>query len=210
MPNMGTDFVIIAFSLLALERFNAWRDRERRRPQIEPILGEIGSGLVGLAAAMVRNYAQTHPHAYVRPPNRIIDLVPYWQAGLDSAYAGWPPAVDTTEIVINSATGFAQTLEEHESRYGRVLDDPALSAAMIRFAQASRAAAMFNAITGRLTADREQREQAAREYLGYLGPPSARLAQQYERVAALYGVTEHVRVSDSDFEEMEAVWVRRE
>src|SRR5881397_2144995 len=95
MPNLGTDFLIIAVTLTVFDRIQKHQKNRRARLQVDWIWQQIGAALRDLAVAAECDYTETHVRTYKPPPSGTsksglavapgtVELLKIWRDGFDT------------------------------------------------------------------------------------------------------------------------------
>jgi hypothetical protein len=130
MPHFGTDFLIIAFTLVVIDQIQARQDRQPKRFLVAWIWNEIGGAIDDFALAATYDYTQTHVHSYKPPPTEAVGSLSQWAEGLDTEDNA---RVDLAGLVLAAKLLRAQVSRE---RLTRELDCPDLTLAIERYIQA--------------------------------------------------------------------------
>jgi hypothetical protein len=200
MPNIITGLLAIAVTITLVEGIIQREGRERVKPQLNPILRDIGIQLRSLVAAVAVDYVATHHGNYERLPNHADEVIAHWQGGLRTIDM---TRVGGTSAIFNFATAFAGTLERLEQDYRRELDDAEFGAAVLSFGRAARRNAAYGAITEAIGGSKVEKSRAECEHLSDFSDHALALAEEYARMAQRLGVEDMSSLSDEEIAEIE-------
>jgi hypothetical protein len=131
MPNFGTDFLIIAITLVVIDQVQKRQERQRKRLLLDWIWQEIGAAISDFSIAAQYDYTQTHgAHSYKPPPRDAVESLRQWAEGFDTE--------DTARVDLASVLRAAKSLSAqiNRERLTRELDCPELIIAIERYIQA--------------------------------------------------------------------------
>jgi hypothetical protein len=132
MPNFGTDFLIIALTLVGIDQIQKRQEKQPKRLLVDWIWQEIGAAISDFSMAAQYDYTQTHGvHSYKSPPRAdAVGSLRQWVEGFDTE--------DTPRVDLASVARAAKSLSAEVGRHWltRDLDCPELTVAIERYIRA--------------------------------------------------------------------------
>jgi hypothetical protein len=126
MPNIGTDFAIIAITIVGIERIQEKAKRDRNQPLIDWFHEGIQVGLRGFAETAVEDYRLTHKSTSAPVLESIADLIAFWAEGLNTENI----EREGLSALMEAATTLGNALDESTAL---LIDDPHLTVAIKRY-----------------------------------------------------------------------------
>lgn len=189
MPNIATDFAIIALTLFVIDQAQRRDEKHRKWPLLNWTLSQIASALARFAIAAKYDYTKTHGTNYQRPPDPIPEALTHWKNGLVTTDI--PREREEFDAVIRAADLLKDELNPTAVRD---LDNPDLLVAMSNFVLAARGAnADAHAI------DNQDFRHVVDTRIGELAETGGALATEFDRFAKQNNVRQGRQPSAADY-----------